>query len=96
MKLGKDFDIIIRPIFTEKTSKLSENKYCFEVVREATKDEIKNAVQNIFDVVVENLNVINIDGKEKRYKGTIGRRNSVKKVIVTLKSGQNINLSKLE
>jgi len=97
MSLGKDFDIIVRTLTTEKTARsVADSKFYFEVIDSATKDDVKKAIESIFDVVVEGVNIINTDGKVKRFKGTKGRRKSVKKAVVTLKKGQDINLSKLE
>ncbi|MDR2526744.1 MAG: 50S ribosomal protein L23 [Rickettsiales bacterium] len=97
MALGREYDIIVRVITTEKSSKdLSLNKNTFEVINSATKTEIKDAIQKIFNVDVENVNVSKNDGKIKRFKGKIGQRNSVKKAIVTIKQGQSIDLNKLE
>lgn len=97
MSLGKNFDIIVRTITTEKTARsASDNKFYFEVVGSATKDSVKEAIQSIFDVIVENVNIINTEGKVKRFKGTTGKRSSVKKAVVTVKKGQDINLGKLE
>ena len=95
MKLGKEYDIIIGTLTTEKTTKFAGKKYYFEVLDIATKSDVKNAIQNIFNVTVDNVNIINSDGKIKKYKGTYGKRKSTKKAIVTLKDGQNINLDKL-
>lgn len=97
MALGKEFDIIVRMLTTEKTAKDAANgKFYFEVVNSATKDDIKKAIESIFGVNVECVNVINTEGKVKRFKGTLGKRSSVKKAVITLKKGQDINLGKLE
>ena len=97
MSLGKNFDIIVRTLTTEKTARAAENnQFYFEVVASANKDDIKNAIQDIFDVIVESVNIINAEGKVKRFKGTKGKRSSVKKAVVTVKKGQDINLSILE
>lgn len=97
MTLGREFDIIVRTLTTEKTARaLENNQYYFEVVASANKDDVKNAIQTIFDVIVESVNIINMEGKTKRFKGTKGKRNSVKKAVVTVKKGQDINLGKLE
>ncbi len=93
MSLGKNFDIIVKTLTTEKTARaMGDGKFYFEIVASADKNDVKEAIQSIFDVVVESVNIINTDGKVKRFKGTKGKRNSVKKAIVTLKKGQNINL----
>lgn len=96
--LGYIYDIIVSPIVTEKTNvQLSNNnQYSFKVVNSATKEDIKKAIETIFGVNVEKINIINTDGKVKRFKGTIGRRSSVKKAVVTIKNGQEISFTKLE
>lgn len=95
--LGKEFDIIKKYLNTEKTARsVADGKYYFEVVSSATKDDVKDAVQKIFGVEVECVNVMNTEGKVKKFKGTIGKRSSVKKAVVTVKKGQDINLGKLE
>ena len=96
MKLGKNYDILIGTITTEKTTKSNAEKYFFEVVKSATKSEIKEAVETIFNVTVDNINIINTVAKIKRFKGVKGKRSSIKKAIITLKKGQNINFSKME
>lgn len=97
MSLGKNFDIIVRTLTTEKTARAAENnQFYFEVVASANKDDVKKAIQEIFDVIVESVNIINAEGKVKRFKGTKGKRSSVKKAVVTVKKGQDINLSILE
>lgn len=97
MSLGKIYDILVSPITTEKTSTQSVNgKYSFVVLNTATKDDVKNSIETIFEVAVEKVNMINNDGKRKKYKGTVGRRKSTKKAIVSLKKGQEINFTKLE
>jgi len=97
MSLGKEFDIIVKVLNTEKTAKdLAGGKYYFEVATSATKDDIKNAIEKIFGVDVEGVNVINTEGKVKKFKGTVGKRRSVKKAVITLKKGQDINFGKLE
>lgn len=97
MSLGKEFDIIVRTLTTEKTARsAADNKFYFEVVGSATKDSVKEAIQSIFDVIVDSVNIINTEGKVKRFKGTKGKRKSIKKAVVTVKKGQDINLGKLE
>lgn len=90
----KDYrDIIIKPIVTEKSMDLlADNKYTFVVDRRANKTEIKNAIQNIFDVKVEKIYTINVKGKPKRLGRFEGRTSDRKKAIVTLKPGQKIRL----
>jgi large subunit ribosomal protein L23 len=90
----KDYrDIIIRPVITEKSMDLlADNKYTFIVDRRANKTEIKNAIENIFDVRVEKVNTMNYKGKPKRMGRFEGRTPRRKKAIVTLKPGQKIRL----
>ena len=79
------YDVIKRPIVTEKSAILNEsNKYVFEVDVNATKPIIKEAVEKIFKVAVLKVNVMNVPGKTKRFKGTLGRTSDRKKAIVTL------------
>lgn len=78
-------DIIIKPIITEHTSELmSENKYTFRVALNANKIQIKNAVEEIFDVKVEKVTTMRMTGKLKRMGAHVGRKPSWKKAIVTL------------
>lgn len=95
--LGYMYDIILSPVVTEKTNnQLGNNKYSFNILDSASKEDIKNSIETIFGVNVEKINIINTEGKVKRFKGTIGKRSSVKKAVVTLKKGQEINFTKLE
>lgn len=90
----KDFrDIILKPIVTEKSMNLlADNKYTFLVDKRANKTEIKNAIESIFSVKVENVNTMNIKGKPKRMGRYEGKRPDRKKAIVTLKAGQKIRI----
>jgi large subunit ribosomal protein L23 len=78
---------------TEKTMSLTQlGQYTFHVSGDANKFEIKQAVESIFDVQVVDVNTLTLKGKEKRFRGRVGQRKSMKKAIVTLKDGQNIDL----
>ncbi len=78
-------DIIIKPIITEKSSSgLSEGKYTFKVAKKATKVQIANAVQTLFNVKVINVNTMMVKGKEKRVGANTGKRPDWKKAIVTI------------
>jgi large subunit ribosomal protein L23 len=90
----KDYrDIIIKPVITEKSMNLlADNKYTFVVDRRANKTQIKNAIENIFSVKVDNVRTISIKGKLKRMGRFEGRTPNRKKAIVTLKPGQKIRL----
>ncbi|MDR3255184.1 MAG: 50S ribosomal protein L23 [Synergistaceae bacterium] len=84
-------DIIVRPIITEKSSRLmSNNKYTFEVLPKANKIEIRKAVEEVFKVKVSSVNTIKIPSKPKRMGRFLGRSRSWKKAIVTLIPGERI------
>lgn len=87
-------DIIIRPIITEKTMKSmdSENKIAFEVARGSNKTEVKLAVEEIFNVKVEKVNILNVRPKNKKMGKYEGTTNAVRKAIVKVAEGQEINL----
>ena len=81
-------DIILRPILTEKSREamVAEGKYTFEVSKKATKIDIKNAVERLFDVKVVDVKTMNIRGKLKRQGVHVGRRSDWKKSIVTIET----------
>lgn len=86
-------DILIKPIITEKTTVLmEERKYTFRVPLAATKVEIRQAVEQIFKVKVQAVNTMRYEGKMKRLGRTQGRRSDWKKAVVTLKPGETIEL----
>jgi len=94
MSAFKHYDTIIKPVITEKATLLSEhNKVVFRVPLEATKDEVKQAVEKLFNVKVGSVNTIRHKGKTKRFKGRPGVRSDVKKAYVRLAEGQSIDLS---
>ncbi len=88
-------DLIRKPIITEKSTILTDvsNKYVFEVSPDANKANVKKAVEFIFDVKVQKVNVINQLGKTKRFKGKLGKRSDFKKAIVTLNENDQIDFS---
>ena len=78
-------DIIVKPIITEKSSSgITEGKYTFKVAKSATKVQIANAVEALFNVKVTNVNTITVKGKEKRVGANTGKRPDWKKAIVTI------------
>lgn len=84
-------DILIRPLITEhSTDLMQESKFVFVVDKRANKIQIAQAVKEIFNVTVENVNTINVKGKTKRRGRTFGKTNSYKKAIVKLAEGQTI------
>ena len=92
--MKSQYDLIHKPLITEKTTILSEqNKYVFKVATCASKPLIKKAVEAIFEVKVKSVNMINQKGKVKKFKGTLGRRSDIKKAIVTLENGYNIEFT---
>ena len=85
--------ILIKPLISEKATFLSgENKYVFEVNRQATKKEIKQAVKDVYGIEPIKVNVISVEGKARRYGRTLGRTKNRKKAVVTLPAGQNIQV----
>lgn len=85
--------IIVRPLITEKnTILMEENKYTFEVLRDASKPEIKRAVESIFNVSVAKVHTVNVRGKLRRRGRETGYTRDWKKAIVTLAPGDRIEL----
>ena len=88
------YEVIRRPIITEKTTLASEhNATVFEVAGDATKPLIKEAVETLFQVKVKAVNTLNVKGKTKRFRGRPGRRSDVKKAYVTLEEGHAIDVT---
>lgn len=88
----KDYNVILSPHITEKATLGSEHgQVTFNVVKTATKPEIKAAVENLFDVKVKAVNTMVQKGKTKRFKGVMGKRSDFKKAIITLEDGQTID-----
>ena len=86
-------DIIKAPIITEKSSDLAQNNtYVFSVDVRANKTQIKLAIENIFDVKVDKVNIVNVKPKKKRVGRYTGKTNRVKKAIVKLSEGSSIEL----
>ncbi|MCL6634692.1 MAG: 50S ribosomal protein L23 [Peptococcaceae bacterium] len=87
------YDIIKRPVVTEKsTSLFQDNKYTFVVDPKANKTEIKQAVEKIFKVKVEKVNTMRVKGKFKRVRNVLGKTPDIKKAIVTLRKGDKIEI----
>lgn len=88
------FDIIRAPVITEKATMGSEyNQVTFRVPLDASKPEIKAAVEGVFGVKVNAVNTLVAKGKVKRFRGRVGQRSDVKKAIVTLAEGQTIDVT---
>lgn len=90
----RHYNIIKAPVITEKATMISENNQiaCY-VDLTATKNEIKDAFEALFDVTVLKVNTLRQYGKNKRFKGRMGRRSDYKKAIVTLKEGDQVDLT---
>ena len=88
------FDKILSPIITEKSTKLSEfNKVVFKVNRNANKETVKNNIEKIFKIKVVKVNIINKQNRTKIVRGKKTKVQGFKKAIITLKKGQNIDLT---
>ena len=90
----RHYDVILSPVITEKATNLSEqNKVVFRVRADATKPQIKEAVEKLFDVKVRSVNTLVTKGKVKMFRGIRGQRSDVKKAVVTLEEGQTIDVT---
>ena len=90
----RHYDVIIAPVITEKATMASEhNKVVFKVRRNATKPQIKEAVEKLFDVKVKNVNTLVRQGKVKTFKNKVGQLSDVKRAIVTLEEGHKIDVT---
>jgi large subunit ribosomal protein L23 len=88
------YDVILAPVITEKSSAASEaNQVVFKVRRDATKPEIKAAIEKLFGVTVLQVNTLTRKGKTKRFRGVKGRQQNVKKAIVRLAEGDKIDVT---
>ncbi|MFV0431810.1 MAG: 50S ribosomal protein L23 [Alphaproteobacteria bacterium] len=94
-KISKErmYQVILAPHITEKSMSEAENKITFRVAIDATKSEIKAAVEEIFSVEVLAVNTIRTKGKQKCFRGHMGKRSDFKKAIITLKEGQSIEMA---
>lgn len=91
---GRMYEIVRRPVITEKATLLSEhNQVSFQVPLDASKPEIKTAVETLFKVKVTAVNTLRQQGKLKRFKGQLGKRSDTKKAVVTLAEGQSIDVT---
>ena len=91
---NRDYSVILSPVITEKATRILENnQVIFNVSPNATKPQIKNAIEALFSVKVANVNTINIKGKQKTFRGIKGKRTGTRKAIVSLEKGQSIDLS---
>jgi large subunit ribosomal protein L23 len=94
--LPKDqlYGLILSPVITEKATQGSQhNQVTFRVRNDATKPDIRAAVEGLFNVKVKAVNTVNVRGKTKRFRGFLGRRSDYKKAIVSLAEGQSIDVT---
>ena len=90
----RHYDILIAPVVTEKATMASEhNKVVFKVASKATKPQIKEAVEKLFDVKVKSVNTLVRKGKTKVFRGNLGSQSDVKRAIVTLEEGHRIDVT---
>ena len=91
---ARHYDVVLAPHITEKSTLAAEhNAVVFKVANDATKPQIKEAVEAIFGVSVTGVNTINVKGKTKRWRGKPYKRNDLKKAVVTLKDGDSIDVT---
>ncbi len=92
MKMERILDVIRSPLVTEKAARLQEsNQYVFAVATDVTKPEVKAAIEKLFEVKVESVNLLNVKGKVKTFHSRNGRRSSMRKAYVRLAEGQSID-----
>lgn len=89
------YHVLIAPVVSEKSTMIADkhNQVAFKVVQDATRQEVKAAVELLFKVQVDKVQILNRRGKEKRFGRTPGRRNNLRKAYVCLKPGQEINFA---
>ncbi len=92
---GRLMQVLVAPIVSEKATMVADktNAVVFKVLQNATKPEIKAAVELLFKVQVKGVSVLNTKGKTKRFGKSVGRRDNLRKAYVTLLPGQELNLS---
>ena len=85
--------VLVSPLLSEKTARIADEhrQFTFQVLSDATKPEIKAAVESLFEVEVDSVQVLNARGKIKRFRGEVGKRANVKKACVRLKPGFDID-----
>jgi large subunit ribosomal protein L23 len=99
-KLSKDrlFQILVAPVVTEKSTLAAENhdQVVFHVLPSATRNDVKAAIEQAFEVEVESVKILNVKGKTKRFGRTIGKRNDRKKAYIRLKEGSDIDFAEFQ
>lgn len=95
-KVSKErmYDVIVAPVITEKATLGGENnQVTFKVAKDASKNEIRQAVEGLFDVKVKAVNTAVVKGKTKRFRGRLGQRSDWKKAVVRLEEGHSIDVT---
>lgn len=88
------YSVLRAPKVSEKTARLAEsNQYVFEIAKDATKDDVKTAIEQLFNVKVAAVNVANIKGKSKAFRQRAGRRSDKRKAYVRLAEGQTLDVT---
>ena len=89
-----NYDVILSPVITEKATKLTEaNQVVFRVTLDATKPKIAKAVEDLFKVKVKAVNTVRVKGKKKLFRGQKFKRTDIKKAVVTLQEGYQIDIT---
>lgn len=99
-KLTKDelYQVLIAPVVTEKSTRAAEfhGQAVFQVASSATRNDVKAAIEQAFDVEVESVKILNVKGKTKRFGKSIGKRNDRKKAYIRLKEGSDIDFAEFQ
>ncbi|HHO58736.1 MAG TPA: 50S ribosomal protein L23 [Thiotrichales bacterium] len=95
MNQERMYQVLLAPHISEKSTLLAEeqNQHVFRVAPDATKSEVKTAVEEIFKVKVERVRILNTKGKVKRFGGRLGKRSDMRKAYITLAAGNDIELA---
>ena len=98
MSLNNVYTTVLTPIISEKSNRVGEqsNQYVFQVAVTSTKQQVKAAIEKLFEVKVENVQILNVQGKTKSFKGKPGKRPNWKKAYVRVQSGQLIDFGSAE
>ena len=98
MSLNNLYTTVLSPVISEKTNRLGDesNQYAFKVAVTANKSEVKNAIEKLFEVVVEDVQILNVKGKTKAFRGRQGKRPNWKKAYVRVQEGQLIDFGVAE
>jgi len=98
MSLNNLYTTVLSPIISEKSNRVGEqsNQYVFKVAVSSNKNEVKTAIEKLFEVTVEDVQILNVKGKAKSFKGKAGKRPDWKKAYVRVKQGQLIDFGVAE